>query len=121
MSDRMDAEIRAAKLNADLARATLRVAAWWLTCAVILAAAAVFGFCVAAMPTAPSTTLVILLAVAASLGSLICGVLFVDAYGQWREIKGRTWKSATPRFSRGRPASFPSEPDSTGIKPTPKT
>ncbi len=34
---------------------------------------------------------------------LIFGVLFLDAYGHWREIRSRNWKSTTPRFDQRKP------------------
>ena len=35
----------------------------------------------------------------ASFGlSLVFFLLFLDARGHWREIKGRNWKAVTPRF-----------------------
>ena len=44
-----------------------------------------------------------LIASAAFVLALVCGVLFLDAYGDAQEIRSRRWRTATPRFERAAP------------------
>jgi hypothetical protein len=57
----------------------------------------------------------LLVAVIFSLFAVMFGILALDAHGHMREIRGRKWKTVTPRFDRTRssPTSAPlASPDS---------